>query len=116
MPLDKQAETDEPYKKIFKMAELLSIAPAPIIKIPVPKKNDDAIEIQKYFLKIIFKKTYKLAQPRPMISLPSKAQTSEPKFTEKDSPTRAPARIVPSKYVKHIHIIAKAQTEDLLII
>ena len=37
--------------------ELPIIAAAPIIKIPVPKKNEEAIEIQKCFLKIIFKKT-----------------------------------------------------------
>ena len=55
--LDKQAKTDEPYKKIFKIAEFPSIAAAPIIKIPVPKKNEEAIEIQKCFLKIMFKKT-----------------------------------------------------------
>lgn len=56
-PLDKQAETDEPYKKIFKMAELPKTAPAPMITIPVPKKKDEAIEIQKWRLKIMLRKT-----------------------------------------------------------
>ena len=98
------------------MAELPSIAAAPIIKMPVPKKKDDAIEIQKCFLKIMFKKTYKLAQPKLISNFPSKAQIREPKFTEKDSPTSAPASIVPIKYVIHIEAIAKAQVRDLLII
>ena len=113
--LDKQANTDEPYKKILSIGELPTTAATPIIKIPVPKKNDDTIEIQKYFLNIIFKKTYKLAQPQAIISLPSTAQISDPKFTEKDNPTKAPANIVPTKYVKHIQAIANAHTEDLLI-
>ena len=56
IPLDKHAATDEPYKKIFKMLEFPNIAPAPMIIIPVPKKNEEAIEIQKCFLKIMFKK------------------------------------------------------------
>ena len=98
------------------MPELPRIAAAPIIKIPVPKKNDEAIEIQKCFLKIMFKKTYKLAQPKLIISFPSKAQTREPKFTEKDSPVKAPAKIVPTKYVPHMQAIAKAQVSDLEII
>ena len=45
--LDKQAKTDEPYKKILSIAEFPSIAAAPIIKIPVPKKKDDAIKKKK---------------------------------------------------------------------
>ena len=107
--LDKQAKTDEPYKKILSKLEFPKIAAAPTIKIPVPKKNDDAIEMAKYFLKIIFKKTYKLAQPRLMIIFPSIAQIKEPKFTAKDNPTSNPAKIVPNKYVTHIQAIAKAQ-------
>ena len=83
--LDKQAKTDEPYKKILSIAEFPRIAAAPIIKIPVPKKNDARIEIQKCFLKIMFKKTYKLAQPKLIITLPSKAQISEPKTSATSS-------------------------------
>ena len=54
--LDKQAKTDEPYKKILSIGEFPTIAATPIIKMPVPKKKDDAIETPKYFLKITFKK------------------------------------------------------------
>lgn len=106
--LDRQAKTDDPYKKILSNPELPTIAPAPIIKIPVPRKNDRAIEIPKYFLKIIFINTYKLAQPRLIISLPKIAQISEPAETLKDAPTKAPASTVPRRYVTHIHIIEKA--------
>ena len=95
--LDKQAYTEEPYKKIFNIAEFPSIAAAPIINIPVPKKNDETIEIQKCFLNMIFKNTYKLAQPKLIMIFPSNAQTSEPKLTEKDKPTNKPASMVPSK-------------------
>ena len=113
--LDKQAKTDEPYKKMLSIAELPRIAAAPIIKIPVPKKNDERIEIQKFFLKIMFKKTYKLAQPKLIITLPSNAQIREPKFTENESPENKPAKIEPIKYVPHIQAIAKAQVSVLLI-
>ena len=101
---------------MFNMPEFPSIAAAPIIKIPVPKKNDEAIEIQKCFLNIIFKNTYKLAQPKLIIILPSKAHISDPTFTEKDNPTSSPDKIVPSKYVIHIHTTANAQEIVLLII
>ena len=63
----------------------------------------------------MFKKTYKLAQPKLMMSFPSKAQTSEPKFTENDKPTNNPAKIVPNKYVMHMQAIANAQASVLLI-
>ena len=92
------------------------MAAAPIIRMPVPKKNDETIDIQKYFLKIIFKNTYRLAQPKLIIILPSSAHISDPKLTAKDNPTRAPARMVPSRYVMHIQAIANAQVIDLLII
>ena len=95
--LERQALTEDPYKKILSTLELPRIAAAPIINIPVPKKNDDTIDIAKYFLKITFKKTYKLAQPRLIIILPRIAQMSDPTFTEKDSPTSKPASIVPTK-------------------
>lgn len=101
---------------MFKIVELPRTAAAPIIKIPVPKKNDSIIEIQKCFLKIIFIKTYKLAQPRLIISFPSNAQISEPKLTLNESPTSIPARTVPKKYVPHIQTIANAQTSDFDII
>ena len=37
------------------MGESPTIAATPIIKIPVPKKNDDAIDIPKYFLNRVLK-------------------------------------------------------------
>ena len=37
--LDKQAYTEEPYKKIFNKEEFPIIAAAPTINIPVPKKE-----------------------------------------------------------------------------
>ena len=77
------------------MLELPRIAAAPTINIPVPKKNDEAIEIAKYFLNMIFKKTNKLAQPKLIIILPKIAKMREPKFTLNDAPTNAPATIVP---------------------
>ena len=95
--LERHANTDEPYKKIFKTLELPKIAAAPIIKIPVPKKKDDAIDTAKYFLKMIFKKTYKLAQPKLITILPKIAHISEPTLTAKDAPTKRPARTVPNK-------------------
>ena len=82
---------------MFRIAEFPNIAAAPIIKIPVPKKNDDKIDIQKCFLKIMFKKTYKLAQPKLIKSFPKKAHKSDPTFTENDKPTNNPAKIVPTK-------------------
>ena len=51
--LDRQAYTDAPYKNTLSRAELPTTAAAPIINIPVPKKNDRTIEIQNFFLKII---------------------------------------------------------------
>ena len=114
MSLDKQALTDEPYKKIFKTLEFPKIAAAPTINMPVPKKNEEAIEIAKYFLKIIFKNTYKLAQPTLIMIFPKIAQISEPTFTANDKPTNKPAKTAPNKYVIHIQAIAKAQIMVLL--
>jgi len=82
---------------MFKIQEFPKIAPAPITSIPVPKKNDERIEIQKFFLKIIFKNTYKLAQPRLIIIFPRSAQISDPKFTLNDKLTSNPAKTVPNK-------------------
>ena len=82
---------------MFKIAEFPTTAAAPIISIPVPKKKDEAIEIQKCFLKIMFKNTYRLAQPKLMMIFPRRAQISDPKLTEKDNPTKSPANIVPNK-------------------
>ena len=98
---------------MFKMLALPGrIAAAPIIKMPVPKKNDEAIDAAKYFLKIMFKKTYKLAQPRLIITFPKSAQTSEPKLTENGNPTSKPASIVPIRYVPHMQAIENAQVSD----
>ena len=65
--LDKHAYTLAPYKKMFNIELFPKIAAAPIIKIPVPKKKLDAIEIPKYLLNITFKNVYKLAQPKLII-------------------------------------------------
>ena len=94
----KQALTDEPYKKMLRIEDdFPKIAPAPIIKMPVPKKKDEAIETPKYFLKITFKKVYKLAQPRLITTFPSIAQISEPKLTLKERPTKSPANTAPKR-------------------
>ena len=53
--LERHAYTDAPYKKIFNRELFPKIAAAPMIRIPVPKKKEDAMEIPKYFLKITFK-------------------------------------------------------------
>ena len=53
---DRQAYTEEPYRKILRIEELPIIAAAPIIKIPVPKKKLDAMEMPKYLLKIMLRK------------------------------------------------------------
>ena len=71
------------------------IAAAPIIRIPVPKKNDEIIETPKYLLKIMFKNVYKLAHPKLIIILPKTAQISEPTFTSNDVPESIPARTPP---------------------
>ena len=62
----------------------------------------------------MFKKTYKLAQPKLINNFPSNAQIKEPNLTENDRPTKAPAKTVPIKYVIHIQAIANAQVIDLL--
>ena len=118
--LTRQALTDEPYKNKFKKdvgRDIFStIAAAPIIKIPVPKKKLEAIETPKYFLKITLRKVYKLAQPKLITIFPRSAQTSEPKLTLKEVLTKKPATIPPNKYVMHIQAIANAQTRLLDII
>ena len=74
------------------------------------------MEIPKYFLKMILRKTYKLAQPKLIAILPKIAIKSEPKLTENDALTSAPAITVPNKYVTHIHAIENAPTSDFDII
>ena len=106
---DRQAKTDEPYKKTLSIGEEPTIAAAPIIKIPVPKKKQDSIDIPKYLLKITFKKVYRLAQPKLIMIFPNKAAKSEPKFTLKSVPVSPPAIIAPKRYETHIAAIAKAQ-------
>ena len=93
--LVKHAETDAPYKNTLKIGELPTIAPTPIINIPVPKKKDAAIDIPKYLLKITFKNVYRLAQPALIMILPKIAIKSEPKSTLNDAPTIAPDSTVP---------------------
>ena len=114
--LDKQANTEDPYKKIFNIGEFPTIAATPIIKIPVPKKKDDAIEMPKYFLKITFKKVYNAAQPKLIIILPRTAKIKDVTFVSNEILLNNPDAIVPIKYVKHIHAIAKAHVIVLLII
>ena len=57
---ERQAFTEEPYRNIFRKndgsARFSTTAAAPIIRIPVPKKNEEASDIPKYLLKMIFKK------------------------------------------------------------
>ena len=95
--LDKQAYTLEPYKNKFNKVELPKIAAAPIINMPVPKKKLEAIEIPKYFLKIIFKKVYKLAHPTLIIIFDIIAIINEETFTSKDAWIKIPEAIVPIK-------------------
>ena len=58
--LARQAFTLEPYRNAFKNQvgrdSPSTIAATPIIRIPVPKKKDYAIDKPKYLLKITFKK------------------------------------------------------------
>ena len=60
IPLDKLAFTDAPYRKILrKLAgsfKVSTMAAAPMIRMPVPKKKDEATEMPKYLLNITFKK------------------------------------------------------------
>ena len=60
MLLTRQALTDDPYRKIFRKDagsdRFSTIAATPMMRIPVPKKKLDAMEIPKYLLKIIFRK------------------------------------------------------------
>lgn len=93
---------------MFSIGEFPSIAPAPMIMIPVPKKNEDAIEIPKNFLKITFKNTYKLAQPRLIIIFPSIAQINDHALTAKLMPENSPARIVAKRYEMHMQAIENA--------
>ena len=109
----KQANTDEPYKKIFKIDEFDVKAPKAIIKIPVPKKNDEAIDTPKNLLKITFKKVYKLAHPKLIIILLIIAIIKEPTFTSKEAWTNNPATTVPIRYVMHMQAIEKAPIIDL---
>ena len=92
------------------------MAAAPMIRMPVPKKKEDAIEIPKYFLKITFRNVYKLAHPKLIIIFPKTAQTKDSTFTSKGILTNKPAATAPSKYVIHIHAIANAQVIVLDII
>ena len=81
MLLERHAKTDEPYKKIFNNDEFPMMAAAPIIRIPVPKKKEEAMEIPKYLLKIMLRKVYKLAHPKLITIFPKIAMIKEPTFT-----------------------------------
>lgn len=91
----RQANTELPYRKMFSTEEFPKIAAAPMMKIPVPKKNEDAMETAKYLLKMIFRKVYRLAQPRLISILPRTAHKSEPTFTAKEIPVSRPAAAAP---------------------
>ena len=93
--LERQAYTDEPYRKILRAGVLPRTAAAPMIRIPVPKKKEDTTEIPKYLLKITFRKAYRLAQPRLMIIFPRMAQIREPALTSKDALVKMPAAMPP---------------------
>ena len=79
-------------------AELFPIiAAAPMMRIPVPKKKDEAMEMPKYFLKMILRKVYRLAQPRLMTILPKIALTSDQTLTANDVCVSAPAITPPNR-------------------
>jgi len=60
MLLTRQALTDEPYRKMLRKAvgidRFSTMAATPMIRIPVPKKKLEAIEMPKYLLKIMLRK------------------------------------------------------------
>ena len=82
--LVKQANTDAPYKNTFKIALLPTIAAAPIIKMPVPKKKHAAMDTPKYFLNMIFKKVYSDDQPKLITIFPKRAKMRERGLTSND--------------------------------
>ena len=95
--LERQALTEDPYRKIFKIAEFPSMAAPPIIKIPVPKKKQDAIDIPKYFLKITLRKVNRLAHPKLITIFPNTATSKEPIFTLVSYPAIKPPMVPPTK-------------------
>lgn len=113
--LERHAYTDEPYKNRLSREEFPTTA-APIIRIPVPKKKEEAMEIPKYLLKMVFRKVYKLAQPRLMTILLKTASTNEPIVISKEAPVSSPADTAPIRYVMHIQAMENAPTMDLDII
>ena len=113
---DRHAYTDEPYKNTFSNDEFPKIAATPIIRIPVPKKKLDAMEMPKYLLKMIFRKVYRLAHPKLIIILLRIANTKETAFTSIERIVKNPAATEPKRYVIHIHAIANAHVKDFEII
>ena len=71
------------------------MAPMPMIRMPVPKKKDDAMETPKYLRKMTFRKVYRLAQPRLIIIFERIARIREPILTSKEAPTSRPATTLP---------------------
>lgn len=114
--LDKLANTEDPYKNILRTGEFPTIDATPKTNIPVPRKNEEAIDIANFLRKIMLRKTYKLAQPRLIISFPRIAHIREPTPTANEVPTNSPAKIVANKYEMHMQAIANAQTIVLDII
>lgn len=92
---DKQAFTDEPYKKIFKIDEFPTSEAAPMTGIPVPRIKHKAIEIPNFLLKIMLIKVYKLAHPKLIIILPKMAKISETASMVNGRPIKAPASTPP---------------------
>ena len=92
---DRQAFTDEPYKKIFKIDEFPTTDAAPMTGMPVPRTKHKAIEIPNFLLKITLIKVYKLAQPKLIIILPKMAKIRELALIVNERPVRAPARVPP---------------------
>lgn len=72
-------------------------ATAPIIRMPVPKKKDEAMGMPKYLLKMVLRKVYRLAHPRLMTILLKTAMTSEPALPSKEAPVSSPAATAPTR-------------------
>ena len=67
-----------------------------MMRIPVPKKNEDAIEMPNCLRNTTFRKVYRLAQPRLMIILLRIAMISDAAFADNSGPVKGPAVTAPS--------------------
>ena len=50
MLLERHAKTEEPYRNILRAAEFPTIPAAPMISMPVPRKNERAIDMPNFRL------------------------------------------------------------------